>query len=49
MGLDYSYIGVTNKSGKLYIAQAGAKDADKGTAETENGIIVHVHCVFIYK
>src|SRR4030095_1123023 len=36
MGLDYSYIGVTNKSGKLYVAQAGAKDADKGTAETEN-------------
>ncbi len=36
MGLDYSYIGVTNKNGKLYVAQAGAKDADKGTAETEN-------------
>lgn len=36
MRLDYSYIGVTNKGGKLYIAQAGAKDADKGTAETEN-------------
>lgn len=36
MGLDYSYIGVTNKGGKLYIAQAGARDADKGSAETEN-------------
>lgn len=36
MGLDYSYIGVTNKGGKLYIAQASAKDADKGNAETEN-------------
>ncbi len=36
MGLDYSYIGVTNKGGKLYVAQGGAKDADKGTAETEN-------------
>lgn len=36
MGLDYSYIGVTNKGGKLYIAQAGARDADKGTAESEN-------------
>lgn len=36
MGLDYSYIGVTNKNGKLYIAQASTKDADKGTAETEN-------------
>lgn len=36
MGLDYSYIGVTHKDGKLYVAQAGAKDADKGAAETEN-------------
>lgn len=36
MGLDYSYIGVTNKDKKLYVAQATAKDADKGNAETEN-------------
>ncbi|HEX8737099.1 MAG TPA: glycoside hydrolase 43 family protein [Pyrinomonadaceae bacterium] len=36
MGLDYSYIGVTNKSGKLYVAQVTAKDADKGNAEAEN-------------
>lgn len=36
MGLDYAYIGVTNKGGKLYIAQAGAKDTDKGNAEAEN-------------
>jgi beta-xylosidase len=36
MGLDYSYIGVSNKDNKLYVAQAGAKDADKGTAESEN-------------
>jgi hypothetical protein len=36
MGLDYSYVGVVNKGGKLYVAQAGAKDADKGFAETEN-------------
>ncbi|MBX7170959.1 MAG: glycoside hydrolase 43 family protein [Pyrinomonadaceae bacterium] len=36
MGLDYSYIGVTYKGGKLYVAQAGARDADKGNAETEN-------------
>jgi beta-xylosidase len=36
MGIDYSYVGVTYKTGKLYIAQAGAKDADKGYAETEN-------------
>lgn len=36
MGLDYSYIGVTNKGNQLYIAQATAKDADKGVKETEN-------------
>lgn len=36
MGMDYSYVGATNKTGKLYIAQAGARDADKGNAETEN-------------
>lgn len=36
MGLDYSYIGVTNKGGKLYVAQATARDADKGTTENEN-------------
>ncbi|HEX8249839.1 MAG TPA: family 43 glycosylhydrolase, partial [Pyrinomonadaceae bacterium] len=36
MGLDYSYVGVTNKGGKLYVAQATARDADKGNAEAEN-------------
>jgi beta-xylosidase len=36
MGIDYSYVGVSYKGGKLYVAQAGAKDADKGYAETEN-------------
>ncbi|HRH41284.1 MAG TPA: glycoside hydrolase 43 family protein [Pyrinomonadaceae bacterium] len=36
MGLDYSYIGVTYKGGKLYVAQATAKDADKANAESEN-------------
>jgi beta-xylosidase len=36
MGLDYSYIGVTNDKGKLYVAQSTAKDADKGTAESPN-------------
>ena len=35
MGLDYSYLGVTNKQGKLFISQFTAKDADKGSAETE--------------
>jgi beta-xylosidase len=36
MGLDYSYVGVTSKDGKLYVAQAGTRDADKGSAENEN-------------
>ncbi|MBK9719984.1 MAG: hypothetical protein IPO78_00005, partial [Saprospiraceae bacterium] len=36
MGLDYSLIGVTNRGGKTYISQATAKDADKGTPETES-------------
>ncbi len=35
MGLDYSLIGLTNRGGKLYVSQASAKDADRGTAETE--------------
>ena len=36
MGMDYSYIGVTNDKGKLYVAQSTAKDADKGTPESPN-------------
>lgn len=36
MGIDYSYIGVTNRGGKQYISQFTAKDADKGTLETES-------------
>ena len=35
MGIDYSYIGVTNKNGKLYLSQSTAKDADKRSLETE--------------
>lgn len=35
MGLDYSYVGLTNKNGKLYVSQSAAQNADKGTAETE--------------
>jgi len=35
MGLDYSLIGVTNRDGKLFLSQATAKDADKGTLEIE--------------
>jgi beta-xylosidase len=34
MGLDYSMIAVTNRDGKLFIDQATAKDAEKGTQET---------------
>ncbi len=33
MGLDYSLIGVENRGGRLFISQATAKDADKGTVE----------------
>ena len=36
MGIDYAYVGVSFKSGKLYIASSAAKDADKGSAEAEN-------------
>lgn len=39
MGLDYSMIAATFSDGKLFISQVSAKDADKGTAETENGRI----------
>ena len=36
MGLDYSFIGITNKGGKLFVSQSTAKDADKGNPETES-------------
>ena len=36
MGLDYSYLGVTFRNGRLYLAEATAKDADKHTAENES-------------
>lgn len=39
MGLDYSYIGITNKNGKMFISQATAKDADKGASENETAPI----------
>ena len=35
MGLDYSYIGITDRNGKLLIAQVTAKNADKGLKETQ--------------
>jgi beta-xylosidase len=35
MGADYSYIGVVNRKGKLYLSQSLAMDADKGSVETE--------------
>ena len=36
MGLDYTYLGVTFKDDKLYVAQATARDADKRLPEFEN-------------
>jgi beta-xylosidase len=39
MGLDYAYIGITNKNGKKYVSQASAQNADKGTAEIETASI----------
>ena len=35
MGYNYSYLGVTNRQGKFYVSQSIAKDADKGSPETE--------------
>jgi beta-xylosidase len=35
MGLDYAYLSAINKGGKLFISQATAVNADKGTAEKE--------------
>lgn len=35
MGLDYSYISVTNEKGKLYIGRSSAADADKGVSERD--------------
>ena len=36
MGLDYSYLGVSNKGGKLSVSQSTVNDADKGNAELQN-------------
>ena len=36
MGLDYSYISIQQKAGKLFVSQAVCKDADRQTAETES-------------
>lgn len=36
MGMDYSVLAVTWRQGKLSVSQVTAKDADKGTAETES-------------
>ena len=35
-GIDYAYAGVSFKGGKLFVASAIARDADKGSAEAEN-------------
>ncbi|HEX8566530.1 MAG TPA: glycoside hydrolase 43 family protein [Pyrinomonadaceae bacterium] len=39
MGLDYAHLSVINKQGKLFVTQAAAKDADKGTKEVETAAI----------
>jgi beta-xylosidase len=39
MGLDYSLIGVENRGGRLFVSQATATDADKGTAETQSDVV----------
>jgi hypothetical protein len=36
MGLDYSYVGVSFKDGKLYVAQSNARDAEKRLLEFDN-------------
>jgi beta-xylosidase len=36
MGLDYSYLAITYRGGRLYLSQVTAEDADKGTNETES-------------
>jgi beta-xylosidase len=36
MGLDYSFIGVTMREGKLYYSQTSATNADKGSPEIES-------------
>jgi len=36
MGLDYSYISIQQKAGKLFVSQTVCKDADRQTAETES-------------
>ena len=35
-GLDYALIGITYRNGKILVSQATAKDADKGSLETES-------------
>lgn len=36
MGMDYSYLGITYKNGRMFISQTTAKDADKGKTEIES-------------
>ncbi|MDI1240999.1 MAG: glycoside hydrolase 43 family protein [bacterium] len=49
MGLDYSLIGVENRSGKLFVSQATAKDADKGTTETRTDAVEIVRREFFLR
>lgn len=43
MGMDYAYVGLTNKNGKIYAAHAAAQNADKGAPETESPAIELKH------
>jgi beta-xylosidase len=40
MGLDFSYLNLKQKDGKLYLSQVICKEADKKTPELENGNIL---------
>lgn len=46
MGLDYSYIGVVAREGRFNFIRSTAKDADKGTAETEELSLSVVDTIF---
>ena len=39
MGLDYSYLAITNRSGKLFASNAVSVNADKGASETETDAV----------
>ncbi|MCB2379877.1 glycoside hydrolase 43 family protein [Hymenobacter sp. BT635] len=42
MGLDYAYLSLTNKGGKLQLSQTTCQNADKGSAETTGAPVAEV-------